>query len=134
MNDNLIQLFSEIEISNREEAYEFISSQLFSQGSAEALLLKHALYEREETGNIQIDEGVILPHIESELVNQSFVAIIQPKVRIKYWSSEIANIELLIVILLSPNESEEGKHKIIDFMRKLADEEFVDHLKTIKTI
>lgn len=134
MNDNLIQLFSEIEISNREEAYEFISSQLFSKGSAEALLLKHALYEREETGNIQIDEGVILPHIESELVNQSFVAIIQPKARIKYWSSEIANIELLIVILLSPNESEEGKHKIIDFMHKLADEEFVDHLKTIKTI
>ncbi|MDB1652173.1 PTS sugar transporter subunit IIA [Enterococcus durans] len=132
MKDNFIQLFSEVEVANRDEAYEFISNQLFPNENEKALLIRQALYKREDTGNIQIDEGVVLPHIEDEIVDQTFVAIIQPKKVIQRWSSEIANIDLIIAVLLSPNESNEEKKQIARFMRQLADEDFIKRLKTIK--
>ncbi|MFS0927395.1 PTS sugar transporter subunit IIA [Enterococcus durans] len=132
MDDNLIQLFSEVEVTNRSEAYEFISNKFYPNGNEKALLIRQALYKREDTGNIQIDEGVVLPHIEDEIVDQTFVAIIQPKKVIQRWSSEIANIDLIIAVLLSPNESNEEKKQIARFMRQLADEDFIKRLKTIK--
>ncbi|MBE8847999.1 PTS sugar transporter subunit IIA [Enterococcus durans] len=132
MDDNLIQLFSEVEVTNRGETYEFISNKFYPDGNEKALLIRQALYKREDTGNIQIDEGVVLPHIEDEIVDQTFVAIIQPKKVIQRWSSEIANIDLIIAVLLSPNESNEEKKQIARFMRQLADEDFIKRLKTIK--
>ncbi|STP30757.1 PTS sugar transporter subunit IIA [Enterococcus durans] len=132
MKDNFIQLFSEVEVANRDEAYEFISNQLFPNENEKALLIRKALYEREDTGNIQIDEGVVLPHIENEAVTETFVAIIQPKALIKRWSGEISDIDLIITILLSPNEDPETKKQLAAFMRQLADEDFLTELKTIK--
>ena len=34
---------------------------------------------REQNGNIQIEEGIILPHIEHELITESKIIILYPQ-------------------------------------------------------
>lgn len=133
MKNKLIQLFSHVEISNREEAYIYISHKLF-KNEKQALAVKRALYDREKVGNIQIAAGVVLPHIENETITETFVAVIQPKETILDWNKEIKEIELIVAILLSPEETKETKKQIAEFMRNLADENYIEQLKTAKTI
>ncbi len=133
MKNDFIQLFSNVEINDRNEAYTYISHKLF-ENDEQALVVKKALYDREKVGNIQIDTGVVLPHIENEAITETFVAVIQPKETIRDWSKEIKEIELIVAILLSPKETKERKMQIAGFIRKLADEDYIKQLKTTKDI
>lgn len=55
-----------------------------------------ALLEREETGDIQIDEGVLLPHIENQLVKATKVIILPLEQRIANWNPAIQQVELIL--------------------------------------
>lgn len=132
MKDNLFQLFIDQPLSSRNEAYQFISKKLFPENPIEELQIKEALYVREKNGNIQIDEKVVLPHIENASVKETTVLIIQPRQPIKNWLPEIPAVELIIAVLLPEQETDTIKRQLADFMRKLADPEFLSQLQTIK--
>jgi PTS system nitrogen regulatory IIA component len=132
MKDNLFQLFIDQPLCSRDEVYQFISEKLFPENPIEALQIKEALYEREKNGNIQIDEKVVLPHIENASVKETAVLIIQPRQPIKNWQPEIPAVELIIAVLLPEQETDTIKRQLADFMRKLADPEFLSQLQTTK--
>lgn len=134
MKDNLLQIVVGQEFDARENVYQFISERIFPEDNSKLSSLKQALYEREEHGNIQVDEGVVLPHIEDELITQTGLLIIKPKFPIKQWNSQIENIELVICLLLSPQETDKIKREIAAFMRKIADEDFLRELRASSDI
>ncbi|MGK0550639.1 PTS sugar transporter subunit IIA [Enterococcus faecalis] len=131
MRDNFIQLFPKLKVTSRSEVYAFISNWLYPSQNEKALLIEKALYKREAAGDIQIDAGVVLPHVESQLVENSLVAVIRPLVPIKHWHATIENVDLIIVVLLAPNQSGEAKQRLVDFMRQLADGEYLNKLRTM---
>lgn len=134
MKDNLLQIVVGQEFEARENVYQFISERIFPKDNSKLSSLKQALYEREEHGNIQVDEGVVLPHIEDELITQTGLLIIKPKFPIKQWNSQIENIELVICLLLSPQETDKIRREIAAFMRKIADEDFLRELRASSDI
>lgn len=134
MNDKLIQLYRGVALASSKESYDFISQVLYPTDSQLAEQLVTELDQRERTGNLQIDEGVVLPHIESDLIKKTTIMILQPVTPIETWNDTIAKIDLVIVVLLSSQESKEGKQRVAAFMRKLADEDFLNELRNLKTI
>ncbi len=132
MKDNLFQIFIDCPLQTRDEAYQFISEKLFPENPTEVLQIKEALYEREKNGNIQIDEKVVLPHIENASVKETAILIIQPRQPIKNWQPNIASVELIIAVLLPEQETDTVKRQIADFMRRLADPEFLNRLQKEK--
>ncbi|EPH98362.1 hypothetical protein D920_01630 [Enterococcus faecalis 13-SD-W-01] len=132
MKDNLFQIFIDCPLQTRDEAYQFISEKLFPENPTVVLQIKEALYEREKNGNIQIDEKVVLPHIENASVKETAILIIQPRQPIKNWQPNIASVELIIAVLLPEQETDTVKRQIAGFMRRLADPEFLNRLQKEK--
>ena len=56
--------------------------------------------------------------------------MIRPQQPITEWSERMAKVELLIVVLLAENETLAVKRQLADFMRQLADPDYLDELKT----
>ena len=119
--------------TNKCEIYNFIAD-LVNVEKNEKLQLEivEKLEEREKKGGILVAESVILPHFESSKVKKSGLIFIKPNKIIKRWNNNIGNVELIIVILLRENEGEEEKKEIRDFVRKFADDSYVEQLKQIK--
>lgn len=84
---------------------------------------------RDLNGNIQIEEGVVLPHIKDTSVQESKIIIVNLEQPIKKWSSKIARVDLIIVLLIKEVEEKDKLEEIVTFMRQLADEEFIEKIK-----
>ena len=129
MIDNFVETFDQIALTSKAETYEWISQQVFPTSKEKAQAIQQALFEREEAGDIQIEEGVILPHLEHPALGKTQVWVIRPQQPITEWSERMAKVELLIVVLLAENETLAVKRQLADFMRKLADPDYLDELK-----
>ena len=130
MIDNFVETFDQIALTSKAETYEWISQQVFPTSKEKAQAIQQALFEREEAGDIQIEEGVILPHLEHPALAKTQVWVIRPQQPITEWSERMAKVELLIVVLLAENETLAVKRQLADFMRQLADPDYLDELKT----
>lgn len=124
MNGSLFNVMSDIEIDNKKDLYLLMVRYINSEYEAE---LFNSLIKREKEGNIAIANHIILPHLESDLIDESKILIVRLRNRVK-WSSEIGEVKLIISIFLKTNESEITKRKISSYMRKLSDEEYLDYL------
>lgn len=129
MIDNFVETFDQIALTSKAETYEWISQQVFPASKEKAQAIQQALFEREEAGDIQIEEGVILPHLEHPALAKTQVWVIRPQQPITEWSERISQVELIIVVLLAENETLAVKRQLADFMRKLADPDYLDELK-----
>ncbi|MBO0462266.1 PTS sugar transporter subunit IIA [Enterococcus sp. DIV1298c] len=129
MTDNFAEIFDEIALTSKVATYEWISEQAFPTSKEAAQMIYQALLEREAAGDIQIEEGVILPHLEHSALTKTQIWLIRPEEPITEWSERIAQVELIIVVLLAENETLAVKRRLADFMRKLADPDYLDDLK-----
>ncbi|NMP59716.1 PTS sugar transporter subunit IIA [Enterococcus mundtii] len=129
MTDNFVELFDQMSLASKVATYEWISQQVFPTSKEKAQAIQQALFEREEAGDIQIEEGVILPHLEHPALAKTQVWVIRPQQPITEWSERISKVELLIVVLLAENETLAVKRQLADFMRQLADPDYLDELK-----
>ncbi|MRI75116.1 PTS sugar transporter subunit IIA [Enterococcus mundtii] len=129
MIDNFVELFDQMSLASKVATYEWISQQVFPTSKEKAQAIQQALFEREEAGDIQIEECVILPHLEHPALAKTQVWVIRPQQPIIEWSERISKVELLIVVLLAENETLAVKRQLADFMRQLADPDYLDELK-----
>ncbi|EOA3407544.1 PTS sugar transporter subunit IIA [Enterococcus hirae] len=134
MKDDWLEYVPPTVFYSRNEVYEWLAQQVDSEMGIKKEQIVQALLEREETGDIQIDEGVLLPHIENQLVKATKVIILPLEQRIANWNPAIQQVELILAVFLEPQEKIETKRQIANFMRLLADEQVIKTLKEGKRL
>lgn len=134
MKDDWLEYVPPTVFHSRNEVYEWLAQQVDSEMGIKKEQIVQALLEREETGDIQIDEGVLLPHIENQLVKATKVIILPLEQRIANWNPAIQQVELILAVFLAPQEKIETKRQIANFMRLLADEQVIKILKEGKRL
>ena len=134
MKDYWLEYVPPTVFHSRNEVYEWLAQQVDSEMGIKKEQIVQALLEREETGDIQIDEGVLLPHIENQLVKATKVIILPLEQRIANWNPAIQQVELILAVFLAPQEKIETKRQIANFMRLLADEQVIETLKEGKRL
>ncbi|EPA0804741.1 TPA: PTS sugar transporter subunit IIA [Enterococcus hirae] len=134
MKDDWLEYVPPTVLHSRNEVYEWLAQQVDSEMGIKKEQIVQALLEREETGDIQIDEGVLLPHIENQLVKATKVIILPLEQRIANWNPAIQQVELILAVFLAPQEKIETKRQIANFMRLLADEQVIETLKEGKRL
>ncbi|EOS7925569.1 PTS sugar transporter subunit IIA [Enterococcus hirae] len=134
MKDDWLEYVPPTVFHSRNEVYEWLAQQVDSEMGIKKEQILQALLEREETGDIQIDEGVLLPHIENQLVKATKVIILPLEQRIANWNPAIQQVELILAVFLAPQEKIETKRQIANFMRLLADEQVIETLKEGKRL
>ena len=134
MKDDWLEYVPPTVFHSRNEVYKWLAQQVDSEMGIKKEQIVQALLEREETGDIQIDEGVLLPHIENQLVKATKVIILPLEQRIANWNPAIQQVELILAVFLAPQEKIETKRQIANFMRLLADEQVIKTLKEGKRL
>ena len=134
MKDDWLEYVPPTVFHSRNEVYEWLAQQVDSEMGIKKEQIVQALLEREETGDIQIDEWVLLPHIENQLVKATKVIILPLEQRIANWNPAIQQVELILAVFLAPQEKIETKRQIANFMRLLADEQVIKTLKEGKRL
>ena len=134
MKDDWLEYVPPTVFHSRNEVYEWLAQQVDTEMGIKKEQIVQALLEREETGDIQIDEGVLLPHIENQLVKATKVIILPLEQRIANWNPAIQQVELILAVFLAPQEKIETKRQIANFMRLLADEQVIETLKEGKRL
>ena len=134
MKDDWLEYVPPTVFHSRNEVYEWLAQQVDSEMGIKKEQIVQALLEREETGDIQIDEGVLLPHIENQLVKATKVIILPLEQRMANWNPAIQQVELILAVFLAPQEKIETKRQIANFMRLLADEKVIETLKEGKRL
>ena len=134
MKDDWLEYVPPTLFHSRNEVYEWLAQQVDSEMGIKKEQIVQSLLEREETGDIQIDEGVLLPHIENQLVKATKVIILPLEQRIANWNPAIQQVELILAVFLAPQEKIETKRQIANFMRLLADEQVIKTLKEGKRL
>lgn len=81
---------------------------------------------REKQGSIEIANGVVLPHFESENLKGTQIIIIRPLNTIKNWSPKISKVDLLIALIYKTGD---GFKEIRRLMKMLANDSFIEFLK-----
>lgn len=110
----------------REEVYDYLAGK--TAPDHKKSIVDGLLY-RENIGDISIEDGVIMPHVESGFLKESEIVIISMNRPINNWSKDIENVDLIIAIFLKDNECLEVKKEIRDFSRSLANEENIIKLR-----
>lgn len=122
-----LEIFFNKKLKDRNESFDFIVNQLTKDNTQKKKLLNEFL-SREDVGSIEIAEHVILPHFESELIQQSSILILKLENDIESWNHDINQVKLIIVIALKEPETIENKKIISSFIRKFADDLFIEEL------
>lgn len=78
---------------------------------------------REDIGKTVIEEGVALPHIESDCILNSSIILVNLKEGISNWSDASNPIYLVIFLMIKKGETIETLKEVQTFVRYLADEE-----------
>lgn len=135
MNVNpLYQVFLNQELLSKQQVYQFIAETAApSLTLEEKRRIEESLVNREKMGSNQIAEQVVLPHLENALLKKSEIYLIRLNTEIQEWTADIKQVKLIIVILLKENEILKVKKEISRFTRKLANEEFLEKLLSLKT-
>lgn len=96
MKDEFIERI-EVSVTSQREAYHWLASSLYPGEEEKISILMEAFLMREQNGNIQIEEGIILPHIEHELITESKIIILYPKKTIIQWNEAIEQVDLILL-------------------------------------
>ncbi|NVD31577.1 PTS sugar transporter subunit IIA [Enterococcus faecium] len=119
-------------VTSQREAYHWLASSLYPGEEEKISILMEAFLMREQNGNIQIEEGIILPHIEHELITESKIIILYPKKTIIQWNEAIEQVDLILFVLLSPNENTEKKEENSKFYEMFSGRNIYANIKENK--
>ncbi|NVD29506.1 PTS sugar transporter subunit IIA [Enterococcus faecium] len=131
MKDEFIERI-EVSVTSQREAYHWLASSLYPGEEEKISILMEAFLMREQNGNIQIEEGIILPHIEHELITESKIIILYPKKTIIQWNEAIEQVDLILFVLLSPNENTEKKEENSKFYEMFSGRNIYANIKENK--
>lgn len=124
MSENKLYQVAMVDTFNSiQEIYQFLSQQAATTAPEK---VSQQLKERVDLGSIMVAEKVALPHIESSDILTSQVLLVKLQ-RTFDWEQQ-GEVGFVIAILLKENEAVEIKKRISLFIRKLADDEFVENL------
>lgn len=128
MKNNHISIFPSLTLKDRSDAYRFAASQMFPADPLKAHELTLELLNREEQGSIQIAEHVVLPHVEGNFIPETKVLVIKSQIGIDHWNSNIRDVRAMVFVFLKTDESKNLKLEIINIMRKLSRDNFIQSL------
>ena len=135
MNESkLYHLFFDVTLASKEAAFQFVGDSCETSNICSSKIdLIEQLNYRESVGNTLIAEHVLLPHVESPVLLTSKILFLRLLNPIQKWNDQVNDISLIIVILLKDAETLMLKKSISRFVRKLADDEFVENLLAAET-
>lgn len=125
--NSLFQVYFNSVFKTKEEVFSFLS-EIEGNDFYNKREIINLLKEREKVGSTLIAEHVVMPHVQSSLINKSQIVFIHLKKPIKDWDYNSKNVRLVIGILLKENENVQIKKSIASFIRALASEDFVSGL------
>ncbi|CEE02952.1 hypothetical protein BT1A1_3168 [Caldibacillus thermoamylovorans] len=125
--NSLFQVYFNSVFKTKEEVFSFLS-EIEGNDFYKKREIINLLKEREKVGSTLIAEHVVMPHVQSSLINKSQIVFIHLKKPIKDWDYHSKNVRLVIGILLKENENVQIKKSIASFIRALASEDFVSRL------
>lgn len=125
--NSLFQVYFNSVFKTKEEVFSFLS-EIEGNDFYKKREIINLLKEREKVGSTLIAEHVVMPHVQSSLINKSQIVFIHLKKPIKDWDYHSKNVRLVIGILLKENENVQIKKSIASFIRALASEDFVSGL------
>lgn len=134
-NQLLYRFLAKESFVNNLDCYQFLST--YSVEREIALnkdVVFEKLVERDLNGNIQIEEGIVLPHLKDGHIQKSAVLIINLEQEISQWSEKVNQVDLIIAVFIKEQEEKNVLQEIIQFMRNLAEDEFFEKLKNKKEI
>lgn len=131
MKNNIKKLiFYNVPLTNQIDTYNFIAKIIMPQNPEEAM---NEFFQREKNGSIKIANCVLLPHIENDNLLKSQILFLKLENKIKEWNKHDRNVELLIVIALKKKDTNKTKRQIINFMKLLADDDYLKKLLEAST-
>lgn len=131
MKNNIKKLiFYNVPLTNQIDTYNFIAKTIMPQNPEEAM---NEFFQREKNGSIKIANCVLLPHIENDNLLKSQILFLKLENKIKEWNKHDRNVELLIVIALKKKDTNKTKRQIINFMKLLADDDYLKKLLEAST-
>lgn len=128
MVTDLYQYVSNQNFNNRQEVYGYLASQIDSQTLSQQEIESKFL-EREAMGNIEIAQGVVLPHFTNENV-QDKIFIVRLSEPILNWSKGIAKVNIVIALVINSQTAFKIRPQIQNLIQHLIDEQFIELLMT----
>lgn len=127
-NKSLFNILFHRKFDSRSDMYHFIGERVSHHSTLLTSEVVDTLLQREQAGNIQIAEHVLLPHFESSKLKESQIVVVHLHEGISKWNQHVSDIKLVIFILLKRDETLDTKKEITNFMRNLADQDYIEKL------
>lgn len=125
-----INLYNKEEIKSVSELYHFVLNEEFESFSDKEY--HHGLFlKREDAGDFEIAEGVILPHFQSEEINETKIYVVKLN-NIKNPTTGKENIVVAVVLMLK-RDDDVVIEDVKKFMHMLANDSFIEHLKLVES-
>ena len=124
MKDNFFLVSTNCDLANKLAVYTYITEQIESRDKEELLQL---FFAREQIGSTLIADQIVLPHLQSSMIDKSQIVFITFKKPIE-WDAETGRVKMVIAIVLKKDETKKMKEKISLFTRTLADENYLQEL------
>ncbi|MBF7019778.1 PTS sugar transporter subunit IIA [Staphylococcus sp. 18_1_E_LY] len=81
---------------------------------------------REQKGSIEVYPNVLLPHIKASYVKEAKIVLVKNSEATMNWDDK--KVELIILLLIPEKTDEEVQSEIRNFMKHLANEEYIQKL------
>lgn len=125
----------DVEIQDKEEAFDYISKMLLEDGSINSIeTFKRDLYAREAEGQTGIGNGIAIPHGKSKAVEHTCISIIKLKQPMEWETLDNNPVSVIILFAVSIEDKNTYFLKLMaQVARKLAQEGICQKLKECET-
>ncbi|WP_061950396.1 PTS sugar transporter subunit IIA [Alkalihalobacillus trypoxylicola] len=129
------QIFLDIELSNRDDVLDLISSKAQELGVIQDKeTLVQDLISRENKYSTAFQEGIAIPHAKSETVNKAALFFIKMNQKIDWNSPDQFKVRFIFAILVPTEEAGTRHLQILSALAgNLMEEDFQESLSTIET-
>lgn len=124
----------DIDIDNKEDALNFLTNLLFSNGAiTDRDIFIRDVYERESQGNTFIGDYIAIPHGKSDAVVKPTVAMARLQKNIKWNDKDLVKTIILFAVNNDVKSAEEYLRVLSQVAGKLGDSDIIKKLDTVKT-
>lgn len=120
---NVKFLYEKIEASNLDSIYEKVGEKLYEKKYIKSKkIFINQLKKRDEKGDNYVGNGIFLPHIKSKNILNTLIYVISLEINIE-------KIDTVIFILVNDNKIYNSYDKIVEFVKKLDDIDYINKIK-----
>lgn len=98
-------IFFNLDVVSKKVLFERIAEKIFEKTKIDKNLILKKLNEREKLGTTSLGNGVAIPHMKIEGIDEVFSIFLQLKKSINFSSDDLKDVELVFVII-APSESQ----------------------------